>query len=210
MWERKNAGWALWPSLLAGMLAGIAIGLLNGAIVIITKANPFLVTLGTQTQVYAVALILTEAKTWYGKLPEFNVLRSGYGLFGFLTTRSLSFLGRPSSLNSCFEIPSRGTISMCSRERGSGTPCGHSRGPPQAAGFCLLRIHCRSGRPDHDLDVLTARGQRRRRDRIRLDHRRRVGGNQFVWRVRECLPNVIGVLVLGILNNVMVLAGVAL
>jgi ribose transport system permease protein len=75
------AGWSLIPSLLGGILTGIGVGLVNGAIVVLTRANPFLITLGTQTLVYSIALTLTEAKTWYATIPEFNILGRGK-LFG--------------------------------------------------------------------------------------------------------------------------------
>ncbi len=70
-------GWELMPSIAGGVLAGCAVGVLNGALVVITKANPFLITLGTQTLVYSISLALTEAKTWYGTIPDFNVIGRG-------------------------------------------------------------------------------------------------------------------------------------
>ena len=57
------AGWGLWPSLLGGMLAAMLVGVLNGTIVVLTKAYPFLITYGMQTLVYAVQLLMTGARS---------------------------------------------------------------------------------------------------------------------------------------------------
>jgi ribose/xylose/arabinose/galactoside ABC-type transport system permease subunit len=85
------AGWALWPSILGGLLAGALVGVMNGVIVVLTKANPLLITLGTQTLVYSMSLILTGAKTWYATIPAFNVLGRGQ-MFGFLPYSVVIFL----------------------------------------------------------------------------------------------------------------------
>lgn len=70
-------GWSLLPSIIGGVVAGTLVGVVNGALIVITKANAFLITLGTQTLVYSVSLALTKAKTWYGTIPDFNVIGRG-------------------------------------------------------------------------------------------------------------------------------------
>lgn len=70
-------GGGLIESLLVGLLGGLAVGFLNGILVVKTRANPFLITLGTQTLVYALSLIITEARTWYGQIDAYNFIGRG-------------------------------------------------------------------------------------------------------------------------------------
>lgn len=64
-------------SVLLGLAAGALIGLLNGTIIVWTKANAFLITLGTSILVYSINLILTQSKTWYASVDSFLVLGRG-------------------------------------------------------------------------------------------------------------------------------------
>jgi len=70
-----GAGFGL--SLLLGLLAGALIGLLNGTLIVWTRANAFLITLGTSILVYSVNLILTQSKTWYASVDSFLLLGRG-------------------------------------------------------------------------------------------------------------------------------------
>ncbi len=70
-------GAGLWLSIILGLGAGAVVGVVNGTIVALTGANPFLVTLGTSTLVYSLNLTITQAKTWYATIPEFAVLGQG-------------------------------------------------------------------------------------------------------------------------------------
>jgi ribose/xylose/arabinose/galactoside ABC-type transport system permease subunit len=70
-------GAGLWLSVVLGLGAGAIVGGVNGAIVAITGANPFLITLGTSTLVYSINLTITQAKTWYVKIPGFAILGQG-------------------------------------------------------------------------------------------------------------------------------------
>ena len=67
----------LFVSVLGGLVSGVIIGILNGTIVILTKANAFLVTLGTSALVYSINLTLTESKTWYATIEDFLILGRG-------------------------------------------------------------------------------------------------------------------------------------
>jgi len=69
-------------SVLIGLLAGGLVGLLNGIIIVLTKANAFLITLGTATLVYSVNLILTQSKTYYASIEAFLLLGRGKILGG--------------------------------------------------------------------------------------------------------------------------------
>jgi ribose/xylose/arabinose/galactoside ABC-type transport system permease subunit len=70
-------GAGLWTSIALGLLAGALIGLLNGTIIVLTKANAFLITLGTSILVYSINLILTQSKTWYASVDSFLLLGRG-------------------------------------------------------------------------------------------------------------------------------------
>ena len=54
------------------------------------RANPFLVTLGTQSFVYAIALMATQSKTLYSEIPAFNIL--GQGRIGRIPIAVILFL----------------------------------------------------------------------------------------------------------------------
>jgi ribose transport system permease protein len=70
-------------STVCGLACGLLLGILNGALVVLTKANPFLITLGTNAFAYAMALTITHSKTFYTTIPAFNLLGRGK-LFGVL------------------------------------------------------------------------------------------------------------------------------
>jgi ribose/xylose/arabinose/galactoside ABC-type transport system permease subunit len=71
------AGAGLFLSIFLGLLAGALVGLLNGLVVVLTKANPFLITLGTSALVYSINLTITQSKTKYATIPAFNILGRG-------------------------------------------------------------------------------------------------------------------------------------
>ena len=80
----------LLPSILLALLAGVIVGAVNGLIVTRAKANPFLVTLGMQSFVYAIALMATQSKTLYSEIPAFNIL--GQGRIGRIPVAVILFL----------------------------------------------------------------------------------------------------------------------
>lgn len=85
------AGLGLPASVMIGLGAGLLVGLVNGLLVVATGASPFLITLGTFTLVYALSLITTQSKTLYATIPAFNLLGRGQ-LFGALHYSVLLFL----------------------------------------------------------------------------------------------------------------------
>lgn len=85
------AGASLFASVLYGILAGALVGLVNGILIVLTKANAFLITLGTSVLVYSINLFLTQAKTFYATIPEFLVLGRGR-FFGGIHYSVLIFL----------------------------------------------------------------------------------------------------------------------
>ena len=78
-------------SIVLGLGAGAIVGIVNGTIVVITGANPFLVTLGTSTLVYSINLTITQAKTWYATIPGFAILGQGK-VFGSIQVSAVLFL----------------------------------------------------------------------------------------------------------------------
>jgi len=80
----------LLPSILLALLGGVVVGAVNGLIVTRARANPFLVTLGTQSLVYAIALMVTQSRTLYSEIPAFNVL--GQGRIGRIPVSVILFL----------------------------------------------------------------------------------------------------------------------
>ncbi len=98
-------GAGLFISVAGGLLAGVAVGVLNGLIIILTNANAFLVTLGTSALIYSINLILTQSKTWYAEIEAFLVLGRGK-LFGKIHYSVLIFL----FLALFFEIILRKTV----------------------------------------------------------------------------------------------------
>jgi len=63
--------WALMPSLAAGLLIGLASGLLTSLLVVIVKLPPFIATLGVMGITRGVAFIITEGRYYdvSGRLP---------------------------------------------------------------------------------------------------------------------------------------------
>jgi ribose transport system permease protein len=84
-------GFDAYSSVALGLASGALVGFCNGALVLATGANPFLVTLGTNLLVYSLALSLTQSKTLYATVPEFKMLGRGQ-LFGFLHYSVILFL----------------------------------------------------------------------------------------------------------------------
>jgi ribose/xylose/arabinose/galactoside ABC-type transport system permease subunit len=202
------AGWGLWPSLLAGLLAGTLVGLINGLIVVLTKANPFLITLGTQTLIYSVALIITQARTWYGTIPAFNVLGRGqvfdlvhYSVIIFLAMALVlelvlrrTVFGRHLYVLGLNETAGRLSGVLVTRIKIlTFVFCGFTAGVAGLIMTSRLNSTRASGALGMDFDSIIA---------VVL------GGTSLFGGSGGTLRTVVGVLVLGILNNVMVLAGV--
>ena len=85
-------GFDLYSSIACGLAVGAVVGLCNGMLVLVTGANPFLITLGTNLLIYSFSLTLTQSKTLYATIPEFNLLGRGQ-LFGFIHFSVILFIG---------------------------------------------------------------------------------------------------------------------
>lgn len=85
-------GFGLAPSILIGLLVAAALGAFNGGLVVLTGASPFLITLGSGTLAFSVALALTQSKTLYTPIPDFTSIGQGQ-LGGGVYYSTLIFLG---------------------------------------------------------------------------------------------------------------------
>ncbi len=74
-----------------GLAAGLGIGVINGLTVVLTRASPFLVTLGTMQLTYGIALAITNSRTLYGDIESFNQL--GRAKLGMFHVALLLFIG---------------------------------------------------------------------------------------------------------------------
>jgi inositol transport system permease protein len=77
----QNNEYSLWLAIIGTLIAGIALGALNGIIVVLTKVPPFIVTLGTMTIGRGVALILSKGRPISDLNESLNFLGNG-DLFG--------------------------------------------------------------------------------------------------------------------------------
>ena len=73
----QEGSYALWIGLLLTLLAGMAMGAFNGALVVLTKVPPFIVTLGTMTIGRGVALLLSKGRPISDLNESLNFLGSG-------------------------------------------------------------------------------------------------------------------------------------
>jgi len=77
----QNKEYSLWIAVIGTLVAGLALGALNGIIVVLTKVPPFIVTLGTMTIGRGVALILSKGRPISDLNESLNFLGNG-DLFG--------------------------------------------------------------------------------------------------------------------------------
>jgi ribose/xylose/arabinose/galactoside ABC-type transport system permease subunit len=87
----QSHGSSLLISVLFGLICGFVVGFVNGVICVSTGANPFLVTLGTGTLIYAISLAITKSKTMYTSVDSFSTL--GRGKFSELFGSHFYFTG---------------------------------------------------------------------------------------------------------------------
>lgn len=73
----QNNVYSLWIAVIGTLAAGLALGALNGIIVVLTKVPPFIVTLGTMTIGRGVALILSKGRPISDLNESLNFLGNG-------------------------------------------------------------------------------------------------------------------------------------
>lgn len=65
------------PGIVAALLCGLGVGILNGTLIAKIGINPFVATLGTQVLVYGLLFVATDARPVYGMPPGFTWLGLG-------------------------------------------------------------------------------------------------------------------------------------
>jgi ribose transport system permease protein/putative xylitol transport system permease protein len=77
------------PGVIAALLCGLAVGILNGTLIAKVGINPFVATLGTQVLIYGLLFVATDARPVYGMPPGFTWL--GLGRIGPLPVAVVVF-----------------------------------------------------------------------------------------------------------------------
>ncbi len=90
-WLFQNFGAPLWVVLLAGLVVGAACGAFNGAFIVLTGINAFIVTLGTTSVFLGLNYGLTKAMPFSRVPPEFDFI-GREKLFGFLPFMFIAML----------------------------------------------------------------------------------------------------------------------
>lgn len=201
-----GAGLALSVGL--GILAGALIGLLNGAIIVMTRANAFLITLGTSILVYSINLILTQSKTWYASVDSFLLLGRGK-LFDTIHYSVLIFLLLGIVLQL---VLTRTTFGRSLYIIGSNQRAGVLSGLRVSRIKLATYIFCGTTAALAGL-VMTARtGSTVANAGVGMDFDSLIaavlGGTSLFGGRGGTLRTVVGVLILGVLNNLLVLLNV--
>jgi ribose transport system permease protein len=202
------ANYGLWTSIMIGLFVATLIGLLNGFIVVFTKANAFLITFGMQTLVYAVALIFTQARTWYVTIPEFHELGRGQ-LFGRVHYSVIIFLGMAILLEIILRYTRTGRYLFV---LGANEDAGRRLGLSMIKLKILVFGFCGFMAGLAGLIMTSRLGQTRAGGAVGMDFDSVIavvlGGTSLFGGTGGALRTIIGVLILGILSNVMVLGGI--
>ena len=202
------AGLGLAGSVLAGLGVGLGVGIVNGLLVVRTGANPFLVTLGTATLAYAASLMLTQSQTLYAPIEAFTLLGRGR-IFGVLHYSVVIFI----VLALVLELVLRRTIFgrslyVIGLNETAGRLSGLSVRSSKIAAFALC-----GGTAALAGLIMTARtGSTVASAGVGMDFDSIIaavlGGTSLFGGRGGALRAVAGVLVLGVLNNLLVLLAV--
>jgi ribose transport system permease protein len=61
-----NHGWSIWTSMLAALAVGVAVGLVNGALVVVLDIDSLIATLGSSTFIAGIVLWISDSQTISG------------------------------------------------------------------------------------------------------------------------------------------------
>lgn len=201
----QNAGVGLLPSFGIGILTGVAIGLLNGVIVVTTKANPFLVTLGSSWLVYSVALAITNSKTIGSPYESFGALGRGR-LAGTVHYSVVIFLILAVALEIVFRHTAFGRSLFVI---GINERVAHLSGTRVNRTVILTFVACSTAAAMAGLIIASRNGSTVANVGIGMDFESIIavvlGGTSLFGGRGGALRTVVGVVVLGVLNNLMVL-----
>ena len=74
-------GWSMYPAMLLALISGLAVGFINGALVVVMKLPAFIATMGTTQIINSVALLLTNGKPVLGLGSDFLFIGQGKVLY---------------------------------------------------------------------------------------------------------------------------------
>jgi ribose transport system permease protein len=201
-------GVGLFGSIALGLLTGAMFGVMNGLLVVATGANPFLITLGTNALAYAAALSLTHSKTLYTTVPAFNEIGRGK-FFGVVSYSVVIFILLALALEFLMSRTIFGrSLYVTGLNATVGRLSGLSIRRAQFAAFILcsltaalagIIVTARTGSTvgtagaGYDFDSIIASV---------------LGGTSLFGGRGGALRTVVGVLVLGVLNNLLILLNV--
>jgi ribose transport system permease protein len=77
-----NHGWAILPAVVAGLLAAILVGVINGALVVLIGIDSFIVTLGTGTVLLGIVQWISNATDVTGTSQVLTTWTIGHRIFG--------------------------------------------------------------------------------------------------------------------------------
>ncbi len=202
------SGVGLLPSILIGLGGGALVGLINGLIVIRTKASPFLVTLGVGAFAYSISLVLTQSKIFYPAIPAFLELGRGM-LFGKIPFSVVIFLVMSVAIEAVLQWTVVGrSLYMI----GINSYVSHLSGVRVSLIKLLAFVFCGVTAALAGLIIVsrtnatrTVAGQGMEFDSLIAAV---LGGTSLFGGTGGALRTVVGVCVLGVINNLFILLGV--
>jgi len=204
----QNSGVGLIGSILIGLAAGMAWGLLNGGLVVLTRANPFLITLGTGWLAYAISLTLTKSMTQYVSINSFTVIGQGR-LAGTLYYSVLLFLILAVILELVLR---RARFGRSLYVLGVNETAGRLSGLRTRRIKLIAFVACGTLAAVGGIVVTSRNGSTVANVGVGMDFNSIIaavlGGTSLFGGTGGTLRTVVGVLVLGVLNNLLILLNV--
>jgi ribose transport system permease protein len=204
----QNHGVSLFPSVIIGLLSGLLIGSINGLICVRTKANPFLVTLGTGICMYAISLAITKSQTVYTPIDDFKLLGRAK-LFGTIQYSILIFLGLAIILEIMLRYTKFGrSLFVIGLNEKVSTLSGFSTSRISMAAFVICGFTAAIG----SLIITSRNGSTVANVGMGMEFDSIIavvlGGTSLFGGSGGAIRTVVGVLTLGVLNNLMVLMNI--
>jgi ribose/xylose/arabinose/galactoside ABC-type transport system permease subunit len=192
----------------AGVLSGLVLGLINGVLIGVVRANPVLTTLGTNTAALGVALIFTQGDYVYTQDPFFTQIGQGR-LFGIIPNIIIivAIVAVIAHMLLTYTVFGRWVY-----------PTGGNYAAARAAGVpvrrVMIAVFAISGTFAAIGGVLLASllGSARTTAGAGMEFNAiaavAIGGNSIFGGAGTVARTVIGVLIVGVLNNLMILLGI--
>lgn len=204
----QRAGAGLFTSIIVGLASGAFVGLINGLLIIKTKANAFLITLGTSFLLFAISLTITRSKTFYATVPEFTMLGS-IKLFGVLHLSTVIFLLLAVSLELVLRRTAFGrSLYIIGLNQKTGELSGLRSSRSKLIAYTLCGILAALA----GLVIVSRNGSTVSNSGVGMEFQSLIasvlGGTSLFGGKGGTLRTVIGVLVFGVLNNLLILLDV--